>query len=614
MPIGVVNSIDSDFGGAQVAATLRGEFKLGELAAFDLKAMDRVRQILPIKVGYNNGASEFVLNASAGPYSDRVVRSLKVTPKGFPIEVPFGGTLAAETGAKHVLTIPAGVVPRSLTTHVAVYPTPLANMTEALQRLIQDPCGCFEQTSSTSYPLTMAQQYFQSHTGVDAKLVEASREKLDAGYKRLVGFWCPDRGYEWFGANPGHEALTAFGLLHFSDMAQVRDVDRNMIDQTTAWLMKQRDGKGGFERKRRALHTWIEDKDCSNAYIVWALLETGAPAKNLDAEVAALKTAAQNSSNSYVVALAANVMSLAGDAEAAGSLMTRLAAKQDATGKVKDGTASIVGSSGETLDIETTALTALAWMRNPEFAGNVENSMKYLADSCKAGRYGSTQSTVLALRAIVTYDKQRAHPKAPGKLRVFVDGQSIGGPVAFDAATQGAIALPDLSELLSKGEHSIEVKMEGGGSMPYSVAVNYNTLVPNSSKDCKVDIAVKLAQDHVNEGAVTEANVTVTNKTAENIPTPVAIVGIPGGLEPRHDQLKELVKKGTIDAYEVMGRNVVLYWRAMKANDRVEIPLSLVAAVPGTYTGAASRAYLYYSDEHKVWADGVAVTIAPKAP
>jgi len=31
----------------------------------------------------------------------------------------------------------------------------------------------------------------------------------------------------------------------------------------------------------------------------------------------------------------------------------------------------------------------------------------------------------------------------------------------------------------------------------------------------------------------------------------VAIVGLPGGLEPRHDQLKELVKAGRIAAYEV---------------------------------------------------------------
>jgi alpha-2-macroglobulin-like protein len=40
--------------------------------------------------------------------------------------------------------------------------------------------------------------------------------------------------------------------------------------------------------------------------------------------------------------------------------------------------------------------------------------------------------------------------------------------------------------------------------------------------------------------------------------------------------------------------------------------LSLVAAIPGTYTGPASRAYLYYTDEFKQWAPGMKVTITPK--
>jgi len=612
LPINVINSIASDLPGATLKIDLKGEFKIADIQPFDLKGMDRSRQLVKIETGFGNGIEDFTLTAKAGPYEDKVTRKFNLKPKGFPIEVPFGGMIGPNTPITHTIVIPDTVIPRSIVTSANVYPTPLANMTEALQSLIQSPSGCFEQTSSTSYPLTMAQQYFMSHAGVDPKLIERSREKLDDGYKRLVSFWCPDRGYEWFGQNPGHEALTAFGVMHFADMAQVREVDRAMIDSTRGWLLKQRDGKGGFERKRRALHTWIEDKDCSNAYIVWALLESGEKAENMKTEIAALKTAASASSNSYVHALAGNIFAISGDKAEAAQMNDRLLAKQTKDGLVDGGTATIVGSGGEALQIETTALTTLSWLRDTKYAGAVEKSMKYLADSCKGGRYGSTQSTVLALRAIVAYDKQRARPKAPGKVRIFVDGQSIGGPCNFDTTTQGAIQLPDLSELLTKGEHKIELKMEDGGEMPYAIAINYNTLQPNSSKECKVDVAVTLANENVVEGAATEANVTVTNKTKEVIPTPIAIVGIPGGLEVRHDQLKELVKKGTIDCYEVLGREVVLYWRTINADSKVEVPLSLIAAIPGTYTAPASRAYLYYTDEHKNWTPGVKVTISPK--
>ena len=81
----------------------------------------------------------------------------------------------------------------------------------------------------------------------------------------------------------------------------------------------------------------------------------------------------------------------------------------------------------------------------------------------------------------------------------------------------------------------------------------------------------------------------------------IAIVGLPGGLEPRHEQLKELVRSKAIAAYEVIGREVVLYFRSVEPNAVKRVPISLVAAIPGTYTGPASRAYLYYGDEDKTW-------------
>ncbi len=167
------------------------------------------------------------------------------------------------------------------------------------------------------------------------------------------------------------EALTAYGLLHFTDMSKVKDVDQNMIATTRAWLLQQKDGNGGFTRKRASVHTWIEDKDCSNAYIVWAMLESGQSAADLKPEIASLKSAADNSQNSYVVALAANALFLSGDQEGAKKLMARLAEKQKSDGSVDGVTNSIVGSNGEALAIEGTALATLAWLRQPEYAGNV---------------------------------------------------------------------------------------------------------------------------------------------------------------------------------------------------------------------------------------------------
>eukprot|EP00356_Strombidium_inclinatum_P015526 CAMPEP_0170494050 /NCGR_PEP_ID=MMETSP0208-20121228/14413_1 /TAXON_ID=197538 /ORGANISM="Strombidium inclinatum, Strain S3" /LENGTH=44 /DNA_ID= /DNA_START= /DNA_END= /DNA_ORIENTATION= len=39
------------------------------------------------------------------------------------------------------------------------------------------------------------------------------KEKLDRGYKKLATFETVEKGYEWFGKAPGHEALSAYGLM-----------------------------------------------------------------------------------------------------------------------------------------------------------------------------------------------------------------------------------------------------------------------------------------------------------------------------------------------------------------------------------------------------------------
>jgi hypothetical protein len=310
--------------------------------------------------------------------------------------------------------------------------------------------------------------------------------------------------------------------------------------------------------------------------------------------------------------LAANILYATGDQQGARQLMDRLAKVQIGNGSVGGAVTSITRSGGESLAVETTALSLLAWMRDPAYSMNVQKGLRWIVESNKNGRFGTTQSTILALRAIVAYDTAYARPKAPGRVFLMVDGKPAGGPVAFTSDSKGAIVLPELSRDLGAGQHTIALKMEDGSSMPFSMSVKYHGTLPDSSDKAQVGIQVALRNPKVQEGSITEAVVSIANKSDRPIPTPVAIVGIPGGLEVRHDQLKELVKAGKIDAYEVIGREVVLYWRFLKGGTKFDLPLSLLAAIPGSYTGPASRAYLYYTDEHKTWAPGVSVSITPR--
>jgi hypothetical protein len=94
---------------------------------------------------------------------------------------------------------------------------------------------------------------------------------------------------------------------------------------------------------------------------------------------------------------------------------------------------------------------------------------------------------------------------------------------------------------------------------------------------------------------------TLRNKTQEGRPMTMAILGIPAGLSAQPWQLKEMQEKKVFDFYEVIGSNVVAYYRQMTPGETRQINLDLKADIPGQYAAPASSAYLYYTAEHKHW-------------
>jgi hypothetical protein len=71
-------------------------------------------------------------------------------------------------------------------------------------------------------------------------------------------------------------------------------------------------------------------------------------------------------------------------------------------------------------------------------------------------------------------------------------------------------------------------------------------------------------------------------------------------------------KPGEISAWETRGRELVLYWRDLAPEKKIEVNLELICRVPGQYSGPASRAYLYYNADTKCWVDPLKIKIAAK--
>jgi hypothetical protein len=592
-------TLDTSFGSL---VEVRGEAERGgALAAGARRAV-----YVPLEVTGVRGESEISIGARTGGLSDEFKRTLTVTPLGFPQVISKSGEV--KNRVVHELDL-GDSLPQSVVATLKLYPSPVATLTSGLEGILREPSGCFEQTSSSNYPNVMVLQYLKEHDISDPTLLTRSTQLLDSGYHRLSGFESPHKGYEWFGGDPGHEALTAYGLLEFADMKQVYpDVDSAMVVRTANWLKSRRDGEGGYLRDAKMIDSFGRASPVvTNAYITYSLVTAGE--EGLDREIEAQARLATETSDPYLLALATNTLLRAhGHHEAGLAAARRLAAKQATTGEWTGADHSITRSGGVNLEIETTSLALLALMQAGGYDTQVRSGITWLTDHRGGfGQWGATQATVLALKAMTTYANQSRRTQAPGSVKVLVNGEPAGD-LAYDAGRRDPIVFTDIGTKFHPGENRIEI-VHDGEALPYSLAVEYRTLKPATSPKAAIALETSLEKTTLGMGQTVRLNAVITNKTDAGQPMTMARIGLPAGLTFQTWQLKELREKGLVAFYETRPREVILYFRDMKPSEVKRIPIDLVAIVPGTYTGPASSAYLYYTDEYKYWTDGLAVEI-----
>ncbi len=609
LPITVANQTEQALD-AELIAGFGPAFRVGAAPPTKVRLRPGAKHtvIVPLEVVATDGNAPVALAVRGRGLTDEVTRTIRVVPRGFPFERSAAGTAKAGQVVREVIDL-TGAEPGSIAATVTMYPSALASMTQGLEGMIREPGGCFEQTSSTNYPNVMVLAYLAQSDDADPALVERSRDVLDKGYRLLTGYETQERGYEWFGQTPGHEALTAYGLMEFADMAKVYDVDRDMVERTATWLMSRRDGQGGFRRSTTALDSFGRASPATtDAYIVWALAEAGR-AKDLGPELAAAGRLAAATRDPYLLALATNTMFLAGAPTAPG-LADRLAAMQAADGGFPGAAESITKSGGESLTIETTALATLALLKaGGEHAAAVRAAVDYLNDHRGGyGEWSNTQATVLGLKALTAYAEASKQIATAGSATVTINGRPVG-TIEFAAGHQAALVWDDLAGALAPGKNVVEFALTGPATLPYSIAVDYRAAQPQSSPAAKVAVATELTAARVAVGEGVTLRATVENRTREGVPMTLARIGLPGGLVAQTWQLKELREQGKIDFYETRPREVIVYWRALAPAAKRTLDLKLLAAVPGRYEAPASSAYLYYTDEDKQWAPALAVEV-----
>lgn len=540
-------------------------------------------------------------------FNDHVVQHLTVSAKGFPVHISLSG----QDMEKEFAIKPDNVVPGSMKVTFNAYPNIMGELMSGVESILREPNGCFEQTSSSNYPNIMALQYLKTMQVNDPKLEARAKALLDQGYKKLVGFETKENGYEWFGAAPAHEALTAYGLMEFEDMKKVYGgVDPAMIERTKNLLIGKRDGKGGFKRNARAIDSFGgADEDITNAYIVYALTEAGY--KDIKPEMDAVYSSAKKTSDPYIMALCANALFNLGDKTRGQEVVNQLINARGEVGFWTGKKHSITRSTGDGLKVETTSLILLALMKSetPDI-GAITSAVKFLVGARSGyGGFGSTQATILALKSLTRYAEFSKKADESGTVEVFVNGAEVASK-DYAKGERNNIAIDGLEKYVMQGKQKIEVRFKGcKQALPYSMNISYSTTLPQSDKECVVALETKLSATEAKVGETVRLSATLSNKTTEGQPMTMAIIGIPAGFSAQPWQLKEMQEKGVFDFYEIIGNNIASYYRSLAPQAIKQLNFDLKAEIPGEYVASASSAYLYYTSEHKDWKGLTAIKI-----
>ncbi len=626
LPIAVINATDNDLGVELTLSTDASIKPVGDTTrTLTLRGNGRQREQLSLLVVEGSAETDSMIEirgVADGSLGDTVRRSIHVSPAGYPRRESIAGVLNERATIR--LPIPRDIVDGSLAVTVRAFPSPLADVMSGIESILQEPHGCFEQTSATNYPNTMALLYLEENKISNPEVSRRARGLLDRGYAKLTSFECQRRGYEWFGSDPGHEALSAFGLMQFADMTRVMSVSESMVARTRKWLMGRRDGAGGFKRNPRHLHVWSVQQPIVNAYVLWAITEADVAAGHahraateLAPELDKLNSLARQSDDPYLIALSAAALLNVRRTASGEELLEKLATLQAEDGGLQ-GKTTVTSSGGISLRMETTALATLAWVKSPRFLPQARAAARWITSNRQGGSgFGSTQATVLALKALVAISSHSQSQSGGGELQVMFRGEMIGqATLPVESRSGSTVEIPQLGTHLQdvEGEVQIELVALRSQQLSYTVDISYHALTPKSHQDCPLELTTELSGDFSADSVAAAGNTftvktRLVNVTDAGQPMTIAIIGLPGGVEPRVEELDDLQDAGKFDYYELRGREVIFYWRTIEPRGVKEIDFTVTAAIPGKYTGPASRAYLYYTAEQKCWIQPLVIDI-----
>jgi hypothetical protein len=245
-------------------------------------------------------------------------------------------------------------------------------------------------------------------------------------------------------------------------------------------------------------------------------------------------------------------------------------------------------------------MAAIAYLTAGQYPGVASEILNYLvANKDPRGTWGSTQATVLALRALVLSAGSRT-TKVSGQVEVLVNGEPAGThqltPENADVVWQ-----VDCKAHVKPGANQIELRFAGEGTTLYQIVSRYYLPWERVPKPAQELLSIKVDYDRTRLATNDEvtAKVTVTNNTPATTSMIIVDLGIPPGFTVNYEDFEGLVKEGTINKYNPTSRQVIVYLEKLGPKQKVQFDYRLKARFPIRAQSPVATVYEYYNPENR---------------
>jgi hypothetical protein len=536
---------------------------------------------------------------------DTVVREIEVVPNGEAKEIVFNGRLDKDT--RQTLRFPQSAIPDASKVLIRLYPGPLSQVIEGMDGILRMPFGCFEQTSSSTYPNVLALDYMKRTKKLTPEIHAKAAGFIATGYQRLLTFEVPGGGFSWFGNAPANKILTAYGLMEFHDMAGVYDVDSEVIARTRDWLIQQQQPDGSWQPDTQFINEGATNRFNTDvlritAYIAWALESADYKGEAVEKARQYIEQRLDGKLDAYTLAVIANfAVESRKDSDFARRAIEMLRDAATEKGDLEWWTAeeTSVYATGDSAAVETTGLAAQAFLKAGGYSDLVRKSLAWITSKKSGdGNWGTTQATIMALRVLLTASEQSGGD-AHGMVEILLNGTMVAS-LEINRDNNDLLHQFILPTAGADGDNEIELRFSGEGGMAYQIAGRY--FVPWQHEETSEPLAIvvkydrtRLAQDQVVTGTATIHN--NMDKTAKMV---MVDLGIPPGFELHSEDLQDMVettagkKSGRLEKFSMTTTQAILYFDSIAPHDSFEVRYRLRAKYPIRAQGFVSRVYEYY--------------------